>query len=119
MLRRQTNIAAASQRLFQSQWQSILVAAGDQRCARGRTDGGVGVGLQKAHTPDGHAIDVRRAEIGTPVARYVGIAEIISHDEDDVRRSRYRLPENVFNARGKRDRSGGSAAQQRSTAHIM
>src|SRR3954465_433932 len=42
MLRRQTDVPA-SQRLFQPEWQSILVAAGGEREAGGRTDGGVRV----------------------------------------------------------------------------
>ena len=97
MLRRQTDIAAG-QRLLQPDRQPVLVAAGDQRGARRRTDRGVGVRLQEAHALGRQAIDVRRADIGTPVARYVGVTEIVGHDEDDVRRPRCLLPEYIVNA---------------------
>jgi ADP-ribosylglycohydrolase len=54
-----------------------LVAAGDEREARCRTDRGVRVRLQEAHAVCSQTIDIRCAEIGTSVARHVGIAEIV------------------------------------------
>jgi len=97
MFRWKTDIAVG-QRFFQPQWQAILVATSNQRRARSGTDCRIGVGLQEAHALRSHAVDVRRIEVGTPVASYVGISEIISHDEDYVWRSRHRLTKDVFDA---------------------
>src|SRR5579863_994673 len=77
---------AASQWLLQPDWQPVLVAAGDKRSASSGTNRGVGVSLQEPDAVSGQAIDVWRADIGPPVARDVGVPEIVSHDEDDVRR---------------------------------
>src|SRR4051812_25980924 len=95
MRRRQTDVPA-SQRLFQPERQSILVAAGDEGEARCRTDRGVRVGLQESHAVRSKTIDIRCMEIGTSVARYVGIAEIISHDEKDVGRIGHGLTKSAF-----------------------
>ena len=97
MLGRQTDVPAG-QRLFQPERQTILVTAGDERRARCRTDRRVGVRLQKAHAVRSDAVDVRRTEIGTSVARHVGITEIVCQNEDDVRRARHRLPNYTLHA---------------------
>ena len=116
MVGRQADIASR-QRLLQPDRQPVLVAAGDQRGARCRTDRGVGVGLQKPHALRRQSIDVRRADIGTPVTRHVGIAEIVGHDEDDVRALRAVLPEQMVHAGRNRDSSKRGVAQQRTARH--
>ncbi len=86
MLGRQAVMAhRGCERLFESQGQSILVAAGDERGARRRADGGIRVGLRELDARSGEAIDVWGGEIAAAVAGKIGVAEIVGHDEDDVR----------------------------------
>src|SRR5205807_1385218 len=57
--------------------------------ARCRTHRRIGVALGQAHAALGDAVDVGRGEIAPAVARQVGIAEVVGHDEDDVGRLRH------------------------------
>src|SRR5213083_734878 len=103
MFRRQTDIAAGHpQGLLQPEPQSVLVAARDQCRASGGTHGRIGVGLQETNASQGNAVDVWRAEVGASVTGHVGIAEVVSKDEDDVGRPCRRLSEYIFNTRSKR-----------------
>ena len=106
------------QRLFQPQREPVLIAARDQRQARRGADRGVRVRLQKTDAVGGDAIDVRRVEIGTSVARDVGVPEIVRHDEDDVR-PRCGLTEHVFEARRQSERAERRAAQHAAAAHVV
>ena len=97
MFGRQTHFGVITrERFLQPDSQPVLIAARDQGCARGGTDGGVRVGLQKAHAPGGHAIDIRRAQIRAPVAGNVGIAKIVRQEENDIRGLCGRLPKQIF-----------------------
>ena len=117
MFRWQTDIAAG-QRLLQSDWQAVLVTARDQRGPRRGTDRGIRVSLQEAHAGRRKAIDIRRADIWTAVARHIGIAKVVGHDVDDVGRFRRRLPEKPLNSRCKSDGSEGRASKQATTRHV-
>ncbi len=96
MYGRQTNIPTDSQRFFQANLQSILVAAGYQCRACRRTDRRVGIRLEQANAFLRYAIDIRCAEVGAAVTGYVGIPEVVSHDEDDVRRTGRSLRKYIF-----------------------
>jgi len=91
VFRRKSDIGVACQRLLQAKPQPILVTASDQRRARGRTDGGIRVSLQKTHSLRGDAVDIRSTKIWPPIAGHIGVAEIVSKDEDDVGRLCRRL----------------------------
>src|SRR5260370_18715903 len=92
VFRRKSDIGVAYQRLLQAKQQPILVAAGNKRGARGRTDGGIRVSLQKTQSLRGDAVNIRSAEIRPPIAGNVGIPEIVSENEDDIRSLCWRLP---------------------------
>ena len=98
MLRRQTDVGCRTERLFEPDAQPVLVAARDQCGSRRRAHRGVGVRLEEPHALRRKPVDVRRAEIAAPVAGNIGIAEIVRHDEDDVRTPR--LSEGILNALG-------------------
>src|SRR5258708_6912885 len=84
MFRRKTNIGVARQRLFQAETQPVLVAAGDQRCARGGADSRIRVSLQKTQSSVRDVVDIRRLDVRPSVAGDVGVAEIVCEKEDDV-----------------------------------
>ena len=52
--------------------------------ARGSTHGATGIGLGEAHTLLGHAVKVGRTDVLLPVTTHVRIAEVVTHDVDDV-----------------------------------
>src|SRR6266568_5073958 len=62
-VRRQTYFALG-QRLVQTDREPILVAAGDEGSAGCRTNRGIGISLQEAHTFCSQVIDIRSAEVG-------------------------------------------------------
>ena len=72
-------------RLLEADGQPILIAPGDQRRPRRRTDGRVGVGLGEFQPLEREPVDVRRRVVLLAVAAHVGIAEVVGEDEDDVR----------------------------------
>ena len=84
MFWRKPHIEVSTQGLFQTEPQPILVTTGDQRRARGGTHGGIRVSLQKTQSLRGNAVDIGRTKIWTPIARHVGIAEIVCENENDV-----------------------------------
>src|SRR5271156_908910 len=74
---RQANIARRTgQRLLETDWKTVLVAAGDKSDARSSADGGVGIRLSKLHAGCSEAIDVRRHVIGTAVAGHIRVAKV-------------------------------------------
>ena len=83
-VRRRDPDIAARDRLLETDREAILVAAGDQRRARRRTNRAVGIGLSEPQSFGGQAIDVRRSKVRPAVAGQVGIAEVVGHDEQDV-----------------------------------
>jgi hypothetical protein len=85
-------------RFFQANAKPVLIASGDERRARCRTDCGIGVALSEADAAGGDAVDVRCLQIGAAVASHIGVTEIISHDEEDVRQCPTGLPKNVANS---------------------
>ncbi len=120
MFRRQADRRVRrGQRLLESKRQPVLIPARDQRQPRRRADRGVRIRLQKAHAVAGDAIDVRRLQIGTAVARDVGVSEIVGHDEDDIRLRRclQGLAEDVVHSGRQRERAERGAAKQRATAY--
>src|SRR5437660_8052824 len=64
MFGRETDTRISRQRLLETDAQAILVTAGDQPDACCGADGGVRIGLKKAHSFGGNVIDVRGVEIG-------------------------------------------------------
>ena len=112
MFRRQADFGITRQRLFQPYSQAVLVAAGDQSCARGGTNRRVGIGFEEAHARRGDAVDIRRMEIRPSVTGDVGVAQIVGQDEDDVGRLCLFLAEYISRAGGERKRSYGRVAEQ-------
>jgi hypothetical protein len=90
-------------RLLQADREAILVAAGDQRGARGRADRGIGVALGEAHSLKREPVDVRGEIVALAVAAHVGVAEIVRHDEDDVWLGRLRAQRAAEAHAGKRE----------------
>src|SRR5215470_12029186 len=87
MLGRKSNISTGSgKRFFESDRQAILIAPGNQGNARRSTHCGVGIGLQEFHSLTCEAVDVRRLEVRAAVAGEIGVAKIVSQDEEYVRR---------------------------------
>src|SRR6266852_9772446 len=80
------DIEVSAQGLFQPEPQPILVAAGDQRRARGGAHKGIRVSLQKTQSLCGDPVDTWGAKIRASVTGHVGIAEIVRENEDDVGR---------------------------------
>src|SRR5258705_9809509 len=96
------------ERFFEPNPQAVLVAYGNQSNSRCRTDGGVRVRLQQTHTTRCKPVDVRRADIGTSVARHVRVSHVVGEDEDNVRAAR-RLSERPFHIHeGQRSQGGGT-----------
>ena len=87
MARRQADIPGRRRidRLLEPDRQPVLIAAGDQRRARRRADGRIGVGLGEPHPFQREAVDVRRRVVELAVATHIRVAEIVRQDEDDVR----------------------------------
>ncbi len=74
------------QRFFQPNSQSVLVTACDQGRTRGGTNRGVRIGLQEAQTGRGDSINVGGLEIGSAITGDIGVAKIVSKDEQNVGR---------------------------------
>jgi hypothetical protein len=110
MFRRQAD-GVAAERLLEADAQTILIASGDERRARGGADSRIRVALQKPGAACGDAIDVRRLQIGTAVAADVGVSEIVRHDVDDVGRRLILAEERLVHAGSKRPATEGSRAE--------
>jgi hypothetical protein len=91
MIRRQADIRATCPWLLEPKPQPILVATGDQRETCRGADGRIGVTLKEAHSSGGDLINIGRGEVATSITGHVGIAEVVSQNEDDVRWLRRRL----------------------------
>ena len=63
----------------------VVVAPGEQAGPGGRAHGG-GVEVGEAQAPCGQPVEVRGVEVG-PVAAQLGEAEVVEHDDHDVRRA--------------------------------
>ena len=70
---------------FESNGKAVLIAAGYQSGACRGANGAVRIGLSKAHPLTGERVDVGRLEVRLAVTRQVCVAEVICHDEQDVR----------------------------------
>ena len=86
MFRRETDGGISGERLFKTEAQAVLVAAGDQRGAGCGADGGVCVCLEETDSLGREVVDAGSVEVGAAVAGDVGVAEIVGEDEDDVGR---------------------------------
>ncbi len=86
MFRRQAHIDVTREWLFQTEPQAILVAASNQRRACRRAHGRVRVALQKSQSPRRDPINVGCAQIRASVAGYVGIAQIVGQNENNIGR---------------------------------
>ena len=62
-----------------------LIAPGDQRHACCRAVGGMEYRCVNLQSLDGQPVDVGRRIVALTVAAHIGVAEVIRHDEDDVR----------------------------------
>src|SRR5258707_2670262 len=102
-------------RLFEPDWKAILIAPGDQRRARRRANGRVRVALREHQSLDRQAVDVRRRIITLAVAAHVGIAEVIRHDEDDVRFDSLRPTRTAEAEPGQRQRARGTRLDKSTT----
>src|SRR3546814_1459702 len=77
---------ADGQRLFKADGKTILITPRYKRRTRGRTDGGIGIALSKAHAARGDRIDRRGYVIAPTVAAHVCVAEIIGQYEQNIGR---------------------------------
>src|SRR6476659_5339275 len=91
MFRRQANVSSG-QWLLEPQRETVLITARNECGSCRGADCGICVRLCEANAPCSYAIDVRRGEVGPPITGHISVAEIVSHDEDDVRPTRRRLP---------------------------
>ena len=120
MFGRQADVACGpGERFFQADGQAVLVASGDERDAGGGADGGVGVGLGEADAFGGEVVEDGRAVVWAAVAGEVGEAEVVGHDEDDVRpRARWGRPRFRCEGEGRRSERGeGLAAGEAERLH--
>ena len=63
------------------------VIPGHERRAGGGTDGTAGVGLGEADAFGGEAVEVRSFDPFLAVTAEIAVAEVVGHDENDVRRA--------------------------------
>jgi hypothetical protein len=89
-----------------------LVAACDQRGAGCRANGRIGVTLKKPDSVRGDVVDVRRLDVWPAVTGDIGIAHIVGHDEDDVRRTGWNLRSRIANSPRKYACPDGRVAQE-------
>ena len=101
------------ERLLEPHAQPVLVAAGDQRGARRRTHGGIGIGLQKAHAGRSQVVDAGCGKIAPPVAGQIRESEIVRHEKDDVGRSQTVWPKTSLQTRRQ-----GNRAERRATRSV-
>jgi hypothetical protein len=89
---RQADILGARRidRLLEADRETILIASGSQGRACRRADRGVGVALREFQPLDCQAVYVWRRVVVLTVAAHISVAEVIRHDEDDVRPCRLR-----------------------------
>src|SRR5882724_10227886 len=117
MFRRKANLGVTYERLLEAKPQPVLVAACDE-CRTGRgTNRRVRVRLQKTHALRGQVIDIGCLKIGAAVACHVGIAEIVSENEDNVRRFGRWRPTPDFESSSQGKYAGSSTAQQVAPRH--
>src|SRR6267378_1251680 len=65
--------------------ETILIASRDQRRSRRRAYGRIRIALSETDPLDREAVNVRRRVVTLAVAAQVGVAEVVGHDEDDIR----------------------------------
>src|SRR4029453_5697922 len=84
---RQANVLGAywTNWFFQPNRQTSRIASSDQRRARRRAVGGIGVTLRESQSLDCQPVDVWRCIVAVTVATHISVAEVIRQDEDDVR----------------------------------
>src|SRR5260370_335132 len=80
-----------------------------------RANGRVRVALREHQSLDRQAVDVRRRIITLAVAAHVGIAEVIRHDEDDVRFDSLRPTRTAEAEPGQRQRARGTRLDKSTT----
>src|SRR3546814_11295106 len=93
---------ADGQRLFKADGKTILITPRYKRRTRGRTDGGIGIALSKAHAARGDRIDRRGYVIAPTVAAHVCVAAIIGPYEQNIGRPHPRQ-ERKRGGQGKRE----------------
>src|SRR5882724_9938343 len=117
MFRRKANLGVTYERFLEAKPQPVLIAACDECRTRGSTDRRVRICLQKTQALRGQVIDVRCLKIGAAVACHVGIAEIVSENEDNVRSfGRWRRTPD-FESRSQRKYACSSTAKQVASRH--
>src|SRR5258706_11424852 len=72
-------------RLLEAGRETILIAPRDQGRSRRRAHGRIRIALSETEPLDREAVDVRRHVVTLAVAAQVRVAEVVGHDEDDVR----------------------------------
>ena len=72
-------------KLFVAHAAADRIPSGQQRRAAGRADFGRRVEIGEPHPLGRHAIQVRRADAGMPVAAQIAVAQVVGQDENDVR----------------------------------
>ena len=80
----QATVSRDLDRLVGAPAQAVLPAAGSEREARRRAHRGVRVAVGEAHAGRGDRIEAGRAARAAAVAAEVGVAEIVSEDEDEA-----------------------------------
>jgi hypothetical protein len=73
--------------------------------------------LKEAHSSRSDAVNIWRGKVAASVTGYVGIAEVVGKNKDDVRRLRGRLGIRTDATGRKRSRPEGGIAQESSTRH--
>src|SRR5882757_2743350 len=117
MFRRKANVGVTYERFLEAKPQPVLIAACDECRTRRGTNRRVRVRLQKTQALPGQVIDVGCLKIGAAVACHVGIAEIVSENEDNVRRfGRWRRTPD-FESRSQGKYACASTAQQVASRH--
>ena len=81
-------LALAVDGLFRRAAQTVLIACGHERKARGRAHGAVGVALRKHHAVFGERIDhgrhLTKGGLACAIATQVCVAQIVGHNKNDV-----------------------------------
>ena len=82
--------ALADMMSFKADLKAHLIAPRDEPSARGRTVCGIRITLREPQAFDGQTIHIGRRVVALPVATHVGVAEVVRHDENNVRLGRLR-----------------------------
>src|SRR6266581_6864497 len=83
----QTNVFGSllTDRFLEAHRKTHLIAPGNQPRACRRATRGIRISLRELQSLDRQTVDVRRRVVTLAVAAHVRIAEVVRHDEDDVR----------------------------------